>query len=104
MTHDPLCPTQFPYPEPTACLACTVVARVREDCNKGWREYIENRGGWDNREYAAGYAAALRDAVDNCWGAVAEIQAVELWDGTKAAWWIVKADALAAIEALGGER
>lgn len=47
-----------------------------------------------------GYAAALRDAVDNCWGAVAEIPAVELWDGAKAAWWIVKADALAAIEAL----
>lgn len=41
---------------------------------------------------------------DNCWGAVAEIPAVELWDGTKAAWWIVKADALAAIEALGEER
>lgn len=39
------------------------------------------------------------DERDNCWGAVAEIVPSELWNGASTEWWIVKADALAAIEA-----
>ena len=44
------------------------------------------------------------DERDKCWAAIAEIVPSELWNGAMTAWWIVKSDALAAIEALGGER
>ena len=97
MSHDPLCPRYEAYIHEKSCALCDLIARVREDERGKDHWQLSEQGKRD------GYAAALRDAVDNCWGAVAEIPAVELWDGAKAAWWIVKADALAAIEALGGE-
>lgn len=49
-------------------------------------------------------ARVREDERDNCWGAVDELVPSELWNGATTEWWIVKADALAAIEALGGER
>lgn len=49
-------------------------------------------------------AKVREDERDNAWSSVAEIPAVELWDGVKTAWWIVKADALAAIAAIKGEQ
>lgn len=72
MTHDPMCPFA-PWPDercyqPDAGVSiCSIIAKVRED------------------------------ERDNAWSSVAEIPAIELWDGVKTAWWIVKADALAAI-------
>jgi hypothetical protein len=43
------------------------------------------------------------DERDNCWSAVAELVPTEFWanvPGLRDQWWIVKADALAAIDAL----
>lgn len=112
MTHDPLCPN-IPERWDTeqsilwhAKCECDLISRVRKD-ERGnvlrdapTSVFVKAFSDGRSSGYDTGYAAALRDAVDDCWGAVAEIPAVELWDGTKAAWWIVKADALAAIEAL----
>ena len=74
MTHDPLCPT-FRYPDDHC--QCRLIARVR------------------------------KKERDNCWLAVAELSATEFWEevlGRPTKRWVVKADALVAIEALGGER
>jgi len=85
MTHDPLCT---------------------------WRQAEEADAGDPRRWLAGGLAvcdcaliAKVReDERDNAWSSVAEIHAIELWDGVKTAWWIVKADALAAIAATKGEK
>lgn len=79
MTHDPLCTwrqaEEADAKDPRRWLAgglavcdCDKIAKVRED----------ERG--------------------NAWSSVAEIHAIELWDGVKTAWWIVKADALQALQ------
>lgn len=80
--HDPLCPwrqaEESDGPERwlagTAVCECALIAKVR------------------------------KDEQDNAWSSVAEMPAVELWDGVKTAWWIVKADALTAIAATKGEK
>ena len=79
MTHDPLCT---------------------------WRQAEEADAGDPRRWLAGGLAvcdcaliAKVReDERDNAWSSVAEIHAIELWDGVKTAWWIVKADALRALQ------
>ena len=63
MTHDPLCPLRPPM---NPCDTCALIARVRED------EASKNIGTVSLGElakaqehtYNAGYAAALRDAVE----------------------------------------
>ena len=68
--HDPLCPT-FRYPDDHC--QCHLIAWARED------------------------------ERDNCWSAIADLSATEFWEevsGMPTKWWVVKADALAAIEAL----
>jgi len=76
MTHDPLCDKWHGSRGLPVddCSICDLIAKVRED------------------------------EQDNAWSSVAEIPAVELWDGVKTAWWIVKADALTAIAATNGEK
>lgn len=73
MTHDPLC---YLYREDgefnlmaDRCVNCRLIAKVRAD------------------------------ERDNCWAAVAEIDASELLSDGR--WWVVKSDALATIESLG---
>ena len=75
MTHDPLCNLVL-HTEYTReeFCNCALIAKVR------------------------------KDEQDNAWSSVAEMPAVELWDGVKTAWWIVKADALTAIAATKGEK
>ena len=68
--HDPICPT-FRYPDDHC--QCHLIAWARED------------------------------ERDNCWSAVSDLSATEFWEevlGMPKKWWVVKADALAAIEAL----
>ena len=68
--HDPICPT-FRYPDDHC--QCHLIAWARED------------------------------ERDNCWSAVFDLSATEFWEevlGKPTKWWVVKADALAAIEAL----
>ena len=78
--HDPICPT-VRYPDDHC--QCHLIAWARED------------------------------ERDNCWSAVADLSATEFWEevlvelpggglgrGMPTKWWVVKADALAAIEAL----
>ena len=73
--HDPLCDKWYEYTrplqfDPDECGICDLTRMVRED------------------------------ERDNARSSVAEIHAIELWDGVKTAWWIVKADALTALRAL----
>jgi hypothetical protein len=77
-----------------------------------WRQAEEADAGDPRRWLAGGLAvcdclkiAEVReDERDNAWSSVAEIHAIELWDGVNTAWWIVKADALTAIAATKGEK
>lgn len=69
-----------------------------------WQWQDEIRDQPTHRQLLVLLARVREDERDNCWGAVAEIVPSELWNGASTHWWIIKADALAAIEALGGER
>jgi hypothetical protein len=76
--HLPECQRWFTdMPEPDECPACEMFRA----CEQRVRE----------------------DERDNCWSAVAELVPTEFWanvPGLRDQWWIVKADALAAIDAL----
>ena len=109
MTHDPLCPAPVCKDKCFACdwclqgCKCAEYARVREDerAKAVWQR---------DRLWGDGYAAALRDAVEAVNGlpflqydrpaGVVTDAGIASFTGQ----YVNRDDALAAIEALGGER
>lgn len=91
--HDLLCPLQAllekPYGIAMSSCQCDLIARVREEERRQYSNYSNAR----NTGRRDGYAAALRDAVD----------AVAALPYLNAGAWVKRKDAIAAIEALGGE-
>lgn len=92
MTHDPMCSFQVPT---SYCKECELIARVREDeqthiySSEAMEEVIRLAA-------SKAYDAALRDAVE-------AVKALDTWsDGSSVFAW--QNEAVAAIEALGGER
>ena len=88
MTHDPLC--QMP-----ARCQCDLIARVREDERGKWSPMIRD-------SFIDGYAAALRDAVEAVKSLAHEVG--PCFHNTSVGCTCVRGEAVAAIEALGGER
>lgn len=105
MTHDPMCPQATTMNGPWfagGCGLCRLIAQVREDCTRKHGSSLLDT-------YAKGYATALRDAVE----AVKALPTSNytysgnppFGDGPpQIGARMVKANAVAAIEALGGER
>ena len=113
MTHDPLCPFAVTQADRgNRCGWCDLAACVRED-EGHYRQLAAQQGDSYNEGVAWGRAEALRDAVE----------AVSAYDQMPPFWWKSmffggrrarswcqhgwewgKRDAVAAIEALGGER
>ena len=96
MTHDPLCP-KARWPQDEDCYECLLIARVRQDQNQA---NTKMRTVFHEQGLREGYAEALRDAVAALKGAMPDED--EGWEKSIAAAWM--RHAIAAIEALGGER
>ena len=100
MTHDPLCPHTSVSPD--VCTLCTLIARVRED-ERGYAKQTSAAVMAYGEGKRDGYTAALRDAVE----AVRErkdgfIMAVGAESNPSEQYWITRAAAIEAIEALRG--
>ena len=94
MTHDPMCPMIWD-PTPFDCGLCDLIARVRED-ERGYAKQTSTAIMAYDEGRRDGYAAAMRDAVEAVKAALTDddgyVRQSEL------------DDAVAAIEALGGQR
>ena len=115
MNHDPLCPVVnanvpfglFHDDVPDDCLFCPLIARVRED-ERGIVEMLASLKRMaegperDHKVWVEAYAAALRDAVEAVLSMTpaAYLHIPKVGEQTL----ILLGDAVAAIEALGGER
>ena len=87
--HDPLCPELWRWDDGQPCMFCALVARVRADVLANEPSCV--------CKFGRGYAAALRDAVET-------VKALETGHAVSGHLTVYQSEAVAAIEALGGER
>jgi len=102
MNHDPMCPSLGHGALPLIDLCrCGLIARIRDDERGESGDFCK---GWDEG-WLAGHDAALRNAMNaiKALGPLSQYRK-ELGDDGHPIFWCEPVDAVAAVEALGGER
>ena len=94
MTHDPLCYIEY-NPLVKECRTCDLIARVREDERSMKGAVVIARAAAQD-----GYAAAVSDAAE----ALRHMPWHRPWGSDDPYQYLILSDAVAEIEALGGER